>query len=173
MASQASKRFVFRYDKRRYDGGIEIEMIQQIERQVQLQAQQHAALAASGQTAPLGTVPLTYRGNVVPLAQPEATSAQAEPEIPSTEQVEALKNLSQKEKLHKAFVAPFVELVLGCAGLLVAQLVTIGPLKNNRHKAFDQERTLLIVQSQRVIKDSLFQILSAPWFAMKLLRGKP
>src|SRR5262249_22985845 len=141
MASQQPK--VFEYKKRRLDGGNEIELIQQIEtqRRAMEQYQQYQNAMSAGiqpvvQTATAMQVP-------TPPVQAEAVMQHERPNP------EAVPARDKRDRIFRAVSMPWVEFVLGVAGLLIGGIMYVGMLKKvaSIPAAFENERRAVVTQS--------------------------
>jgi hypothetical protein len=167
MAFKGSQPLILEYKKRRFDGGSEREMIEQIEYQCRIREQQHLEAALHQQA----TVPSHRQGAANPLPKPlpvqRIPAQQTFPE-PQASQPEEKRSFSGN--LYKAFIVPYVELVLGMSGILIGYLMIYSLFKGSLLSAeiLRQERKALVHHSWAVIRSSLKQIALSPFVAVKL-----
>lgn len=164
MSSQSSQQpLVLEYKKRRFDGGPEIEQIEQIEYQYRLYEQQRLAAAWH---AP------SYMGN--PMAAPVPAYGYPQQERPQAPplppQPRAAEKVPMKVKMYKVFVMPCVELVLGLSGMLIGSIMMASMMKgaSANPDVLQQERKALIDHSWTVVRASLGNIVKSPLVALRV-----
>lgn len=175
MASNTSGQqpLVLSYDKRRFDGGPEVELIQQIETQLFYQAQMQYQ-AQAGQYGGVTTMqqPVAPQGYPqhgvasVPMAQPMMQQQQQQTpwqQIPPAPEAPKPKLLS---RLYKATVVPYIELILGISGVMIALFMTL-VLAKNTDAGIKHAHQMLIRQSVEVIQHSVGNIVKSPVTVVK------
>lgn len=164
MAQSSSKPLVLEYKCRRYDGGTEKELIEQIELQKYLCEERNRVENRQFSPSCLqGMQPVVNPG--VQYSEVPVQPAAAEPVFGAVEPTEP----NRRERLCKALVAPYTALIWGLLGLFVGSVVTLA-LRCNPvadEDAIHQERISLMQQSRLVIGKSIRDILLAPWVAIK------
>lgn len=162
MSSRYSQPLVLEYKKRRYDGGSEIEIIEHIERQYEAYEQQRMLNGWSMVTPP----------PIQPMAQPPMANVgqPGQPVPPSPPPAPVAKKLSFRDKLYKAFIIPWVELVLGLSGITIGMIMSVTLVKGAtvNLEILKRERETLIRQSSVVVRNSVLGILFSPITAVKL-----
>ncbi len=164
MTSSSSQHVVFEYQKRRFDGGTERELIEQIELQNIIVNQQRIDI--DWQHAYQS---LNYRIDPAGLQMPYP----APPHPPCyTQQEEVAEETSDKcvslgSKVYRAFAQPVVELMLGVSGIVVAGIISL-PMNRNVEN-MDSNRRLLIKRSVNVIRKSVVDIITSPMKMAALL----
>ncbi len=162
MSSSSSQPLVLEYKKRRFDGDAEKEMIEQIELQHRIFEQQQ--LASTGWPQVHSYHPPTIN----PMTFPTENSRPNPQPSPS----KAPEKLNLSDKLYKAFVLPYIELILGLSGVFIGSVMFVSIMKGTA-KGTDilkHERDILVKQSWIVIGNSLCNIFKSPWQALKLCR---
>lgn len=167
MASRYSQPLVLEYEQRRFDGGTEREMIEQIEWYQRVFEQQRLAMGTP--------LPHPYTQQSYPMANPvitppPSTTASVMPEETPPVEPEKKKTHSLKAKLYQAFIMPYVELVLGLSGVLIGNIMVFSLMKHAATHAdvLRTERKALIEHSWAVVRSSVLGILIAPWTALRL-----
>lgn len=170
MTSRTPQPLVLEYKKRRYDGGPEREMIEQIELQHRLIEQQRlSAASVYGAGAAMGSI------YPMPAPHPE-TSAPALP-VRGTQQ--ELSNVSAADvastdlrtALYAIFILPYVELTLGLSGIFISSIMMTSLLRETitQSQLFRQERNALRQHSWAIVRRSFRDIVFAPVLALRLL----
>jgi hypothetical protein len=172
MTSRSSQPLVLEYKKRRYDGGSEIEIIEQIELQYQAYEQQQRVAAAAG-AWPAPQYPVNPMGYPMAPQAPQQQPVQqqvAETPIPPPPPAQTQQKLSFKQKMYKAFIMPWIELVLGMSGVMIGVIMSITMLRGDHPnlEILRQEQELLIEQSWCVVHNSVMGIFRAPFTAVAL-----
>ena len=178
MASNSQRQpYVLEYSKRRFDGGTERELIEQIEMQQQLMEQARQAQIQA--MHPYMTSPLGY-GNTATVPQPVALPPQPqyyqpqpmqhqpmaqEPEMLDEMPVVPQRTLTRKGRVMKAAFVPYIELILGLSGLLIGSVMSFVSFRSLglAPEVVSEERRLLMQHSMRVVRDSVFGIVTSPW----------
>jgi hypothetical protein len=152
MASNAfPKPLVLVYKKRRYDGGHEIEMIEQIERMYQ--ARKHG----------LPGSPLAFHSTV-------GEQVQWEHSLKAPKAKRRSKGfLYRVKEVCKAFLMPEVQLLIGVFGIVLGVILFSPGMKNffDKEATLKCERAFLFRQSWLVIRKGILGALCAPWAALK------
>lgn len=165
MASRYSQPLVLEYEQRRFDGGTEREMIEQIEWHQRVFEQQRLAM---GSQFPHPYTPQPYpAANPVITPPPSTTASVVAEETPVKPEK---KNRSMKAKLYQAFIMPYVELILGLSGVLIGTIMVFSVMKHASSNAdvLKNERNALIHHSWAVVRTSILGIFLSPWMALKL-----
>lgn len=180
MASNSQRQpYVLEYSKRRFDGGTERELIEQIEMQQQLMEQARQAQIQA--MHPYMTSPLGYGNTAVASQQPVAMPPQPQyyqqpmqqHHQPMTQESDMLdempmvpqRTLTRKGRMMKAAFVPFIELILGLSGLLIGSVMSFVSFRSLglTPEVVSEERRLLMQHSMRVVRDSIHGIVTSPW----------
>jgi len=182
MAYRTPEEKVFEYTRRRYDGGPEIEAIQFIEWQIQMleQQQQMGAMQQPQSPSPVpvmaGSVPsptmmpqpfgMGMLPEMMSSPAPMALGLEASSAMPysSVAPIAPMVPPTLGGKVTKAFVLPYLELFLGCIGILTCVLMKLSVIKGAHPTVggVDAERQALMIHSKNVVQTSLRDIRLAP-----------
>lgn len=171
MSSNASQQpLVLSYNKRRFDGGPEIDMIMQIEQQLQWAEQQ--------QRLQPGTLSANGYGMAPPMASapgwdPVMPAPQAPP-MPVDYPDEAPHHYPPRKpggrlgtRLFHAVVLPYVELFLGLTGVTVGTMMNLCfSFRIKGMESLRADQHMLMEQSRLAIRHSVSAILWSPWRAV-------
>ena len=181
MASNSQRQpYVLEYSKRRFDGGTERELIEQIEMQQQLMEQARQAQIQA--MHPYMTSPLGYGNTAVASQQPVMLPPQPqyyqqqpmqqhpqpmaqEPDMLDDMPAVPERTLTRRGRVMKAAFVPYIELILGLSGLLIGSVMSFVSFRSLglAPEVVSEERRLLMQHSMRVVRDSVFGIVTSPW----------
>lgn len=151
MAYRSSGSLVLEYSKRRYDGGPEKDMIEQIELQYDLLEQQKRSVRDELPTSPIEALADGASSDAAP--SPEATA-----EVPAAPE-------SRVKRIWQALVTPCLELLLSVIGMVISTFLCDLMIQHKQLDAVvvNDERTKLKHQSWIMLQKSLNSLLRSPW----------
>jgi len=154
MASNAfSKPLVLEYKKRRYDGGLEIEMIEQIERRHQERGRRRVPVSVEAFHTSIGGEEVLWEGTLKPRRVKKSSN----------------RLWSKFKDIGKALFWPGMQLFIGVFGIVLGALLYSPSMKNlfEEESLLRQEREYLFRQSWLVIRKGIVGTLCVPWTVLK------
>jgi hypothetical protein len=144
------------FEKRRYDGGSEVETIANIELLID------TVEARTGGMAELVAADLD--GGLPAYINLRLPTERVTQEAPDPEPQPAAVKPSLGACLFQYVLMPFLELIMGCSGVMAGTLMKIPVLKQQTPNPdeFEQECQQLIGQSKELCRNSVFKILLIP-----------
>lgn len=179
MSFKSNKQpLVLEYKKRRFDGGTEREIIEQIERQNQLYHQHMSRVQVHLNDEPSH---LDYHGYPVGTVDPELMGFDNpfdEPLVPidvmETSLVKEVGPIEAKShwthRLFSVFMVPIMEIVMGLSGLAIGVMLSYFSLKTppSDKTQFTAEQQALFSNSVTVFKNGLIGLVTSPFEAVRV-----